>query len=240
MDKKYIFLLLNILAVAIFVLMYRVGHETLALRLIVPGLVLLVLIITIIVCDHFSANFKIWYRVSRRNYFKKKKEKTVVPVSAYLLDVLQKLPSDFIVINRYEKMSAEIDYVVIGRTGIFLINGNDMKGKLEIAEKSLILDGKVIADKFIDRIRTNSRMMESDFKTFNKRKNLLKPVVCFTNAEVSSADTKMFGDVLMVSKDDINEKIEAYPHLLESGDISGIATFLKKNAHYLSCRNAKE
>ncbi len=239
MKRKYFILMLNVAAVVMLSIMYGAKNATMGMRFLLPGMVLLT-IIFMILYELLRDSFATGYMISRRSYFKKNKKKTssVAHVNLTLLDILLKLPKNYIIISRYEKMSIEIDYLVIGPTGIFVVKSNDIRVKVEVSENSLSIDGRDVTDRLTERIKINTGIIESDFRTFNKRKNLIKPIICLTNGVVSNPSQKMVGELLVLSKDDIVTKIEGYPTILDMMEVTSIYSYLKKNANFLSCRNA--
>ena len=181
------------------------------------------------------ASYFAWRRRKDKN--NKNQASPSTPNGMNLSEILSKLNSAYIVINKYEKKHSRINHVVIGPTGIFIIESKDVRGTLAVSENGLLLDGKHGVDHYIETVRTNARTINSEFKTFNKMKKLVKPVLCFTNAVVTSNPGKMFGDVLITTTGDLVKIMEGYPQLLEMADVTGIFLYLKKGARYESCRN---
>ena len=178
------------------------------------------------------------YAISRRNYFKKNKKKASdpIPVKVNLLDILLKLMPEYVVISEYERNDFGTDYMVIGRTGVFIIESKDVRGTIDITENHMLLDGKHVVDNFIMKVKNDSNSIKSDFKTFDKMKKIVNPVLCFTNAVVNENSRKVFSDVLITSTDDIVKTIEGCPQLLELIEVNSVLLYLKKNARYVSCR----
>ncbi len=238
-ERSFIVMGVTVAAAAIGIISLA-RHETVVIRFVLPGLALVIVSAVLsYVMRHGASNS--WYGISKRDYYKKsgKQKCGDLPSSSNPLDILLQLPKEYIVIHHYERNGLDLEYVVIGPTGIFILDSNGIRGSIDVAGDHLILDGKHAVDKAVEKVKRSARRMGNDFKTFNARKNLLKAVLCFPHAAVKGASGKIFSDVLVASGDDLIETIQGHPQLLDAADIVGICSYLKKNANYASCRELR-
>ena len=239
MKNRYIISIAVIIVAPMLCIMVFATQISSAIRFILPVTLLTIMILSY--CAYYIFNYDSSYGVSKRSYYKKHKKKgsSTAGRSTDLNMALLELPLNHIIINKFAKNTLEIEHMVIGPSGIFLIDSSNIRGKIEVTGYSMLLDGKRGVESVTKEIKKKSQSLKPDFKTFNEDKHLIKPVLCFTHAMVDNSEDDTCDGVIITSIEDIIGIISESRQILEKPEITSIHAYLAKNSTYASCRNIR-
>lgn len=112
---------------------------------------------------------------------------------------LQKLPDSFVVIQNMQLGGAwNIDFVVVGRRKIFVVEVRSHSGTIEFDGERLVRDGKFFEKKILKQARSQAFSI-SEFILKNTNKNVwVEPVVVFTGTTKIHFGRKKIGGVYVI------------------------------------------
>ncbi len=158
------------------------------------------------------------------------RETPVVREENSLGKLLSQLPPPWIVLKNFYRNGVDADFVVIGLTGIHLINVKDVRGTIEKSETFLILNNKRLICDFIANVKDQADELQKDFRSFGKTGSVIKPVLCFSNAHLSRGSAGRYDEVLVTSTQSIIDQITGDNQVLNSFDVYGVYTVLCRNS----------
>lgn len=173
------------------------------------------------------------YIKSRRNYLFKKEssDNNEALIEKDLSDILTQLPKNYAIIHKYSR-NIVADYVVIGPTGIYVIEEKDARGQVIVSDDELTLNILNNISNIVTEISKQYRMLASEFRTVNRGNTIVKPILCFTSATVKYNNKGTYKGINIVSKTDILGHITGREALLDDPEIRNIIKYLLHRATY--------
>ena len=157
-----------------------------------------------------------------------------------LSELLTRLPPECIVLKNFYRNGFNADFVVIGPTGIHIIDIKEVSGDINKSRDLLLLNNRRSIGDFIEVVKRQAADLQRDFKSFGRKSSLIKPVLCFTRARLSRMSTGIHDGVLVTSARGVITDITENENILDSFDVYGIYTFLSRTSAFrkLSIHNA--
>ncbi len=236
--SKNIVLLLVSSLVAIMV--FATDSDTF-IRFILPCLALSFLFVSIALylSDFYSTCGN--YIISKRSYYKNKKKKPVVVAETGCFNTnfeLSKLPPEYIVICNYHKQAFKMDNLVIGPSGVYIIDSNNIIGAIDKVLSVLMLNENLSMDGCIKSLNEKLKIVTDLVKPHTVIIKALRPVLCFTDARVNLLANEHADGVLVVALKNLVPNIAKAPVILDSLEIRNAFLLLMTDAEYASCRNS--
>ncbi len=184
------------------------------------------------------------YIISKRSYYKKKKKKPVAVQSSpgcFSTNAeLSQLPSEYIVICNYHKQTLKMDNLVIGPSGIYVIDSNNIHGAIDKVLSVLMLNENLSMDGCVQSLKEKAMVVRGLVTAHTPLVKALKPVLCFTDARVNLMANEQADGVLVVSLKNLPANIVKAPLLLEPSDIRTASALIMNGAEYASCRTGEQ
>jgi len=154
-------------------------------------------------------------------------------------DMLSLLQPEWIVLKNFYRHGIDADFVVIGPTGIHVIKVKDVRGEIDNFDNLLLLNNKRSINDFIEAVKKPAKDLQPDFRSFGTVNSVIKPILCFTRAHLSSMSRGWYDGVLVTSTRNVIADITGGNRVLTAFDVYGIYTFLCKNSVFrkLSAHN---
>ena len=211
-------------------------------RFVIPcGIMAILLIVTGLYYSDFGLSCGN-YIISKRSYYKKKKKKPVAvqstPGCFNTNAELSKLPPEYIVICNYHKQTLKMDNLVIGPSGIYVIDSNNINGAIDKVLSVLMLNENLSMDGSVQSLKEKMKVVSGLVTSHTPLVKALKPVLCFTDARVNLMANEQADGVLVVSLKNLLANITKAPVLLESSDIRSASALIMNGAEYASCRTS--
>jgi hypothetical protein len=100
---------------------------------------------------------------------------------------LQELPDDFVVINDVSKRFGNIDHVVIGPTGVYVVDAKNWKGTVKAdGNGELLLNGQVLDKPAVKGMLGAVMDFQSKLKALTERDYFVRGLLVFPNAYVQA------------------------------------------------------
>ena len=239
MNNRLKFYLELFLSVSVAIMIFATDMDR-TFRFIIPGTVIaLIVLFTFLYFSDFGISCGD-YIISKRNYYKKKKKKNAgeqADSGCFTTNAeLSKLPSEYIVICKYHKQTFKMDNIVIGPSGIYLIDSNSVGGAIDKVLSVLMLNENLSMVGCLKDILEKLKIVSELVKSNNVLKKALKPALCFTNARVNLQPDEHADGVLVVSLKNLMGNISKAPVILETSDIRSACALILDGAEYASCR----
>lgn len=93
---------------------------------------------------------------------------------------------DFHVIHDLPNGHGNIDHVVVGRTGLFVIETKAHDGRVHYTTKCLCLNGHPFDKDPLKQVRRQAAYLADKLKPMTRERIFVNPVLCFTNAWVDN------------------------------------------------------
>jgi Nuclease-related domain len=211
-------------------------------RFIIPSMALSLLFLSIALHESDFGSTCGNYIISKRSYYKNRKKKTGAAVEAstgcFNTDAeLSKLPAEYIVVCNYHKGGLKIDNVVIGPTGIYVIDSNNVSGSIDKVLSVLMLNDNLSMEGDIKSLKERLNVVAELFKSHGLMIKALKPVLCFTTARVNLMANENADGVLVVSLKNLLPNIVKAPVSLDIAELRNARELLMAGAEYAGCRN---
>jgi len=239
MSRIKYYIVITVATVVILWIVLRILQYETYLNFIYVILILFVLIIALCEIYFYVNDTYRKYMISRREYLKKKNIKNdglpsdIIDVT----DILLKIKLEYIVISKYSRHDFEIDYVVIGPTGIYFIELKETRGTIDKIFNVLTLDNNYSIDEYIDTLKDKLKNFYVFLKLTEREMKSIKPVLCFTHARVNLLPHELVHDVMVVTIKNIVASITDAPVIFDVTDIQGAYALLCHGSTYDSCRN---
>jgi len=127
-------------------------------------------------------------RIEKQGLFIKKRAKDAVRgarAEEVIAEKLTNLPDEYHVFNDIAFDRFNIDHVVVGPGGIFLVETKSHKGNITAKDETLLLDGKQPSKSFLNQTWSQTFQLRDYLKKHTSRDWKVKPILCFTRAFVS-------------------------------------------------------
>ena len=216
MALKCIMIALTFVFLALVMIMGCASHVSPMLRFIVPGILLCCTTLLFAACYLYSSDIQ----SNSKNKVDDKSEQS------NLSNILSLLPSDYAVLNDFDSLDMMINHIVIGPTGIYVIDVKNLRGGIERKGDVLLLNHKRSISDYIANVKKQAEYLRAIFKIFGGTKKVIKPVLCFSHAYVNLMSRGEFDGVLVTSAKDIVTHITESAHILDSFDVYRAFTFL--------------
>lgn len=102
--------------------------------------------------------------------------------------LLRTLPDDYSVFHDLEKIAGDIDHIVVGPTGLFVIETKAHGGKVHAEGNQVLLKGRLPEKDFIAQSWRNAYWVRDVLKNTAEINIKVKPILVFTNAFVTVRD----------------------------------------------------
>ena len=99
--------------------------------------------------------------------------------------VLATLPAEYHVIHNLGKLSGDIDHIVVGPTGVFVIETKSHGGKITAAGDTVLVNGQHPEKDFIAQSWRNAFWVRDVLKNVGEIETRITPILVFTNGYVS-------------------------------------------------------
>jgi len=97
--------------------------------------------------------------------------------------VLNSLPNNFYVVHALAKLNGDIDHIVVGPTGVFVIETKANKGHITTDGKKLYINGFPPEKDFLKQSKQNAFWIHDVLKNIHEIKLWVTPVLVFTSAQ---------------------------------------------------------
>jgi Nuclease-related domain len=151
---------------------------------------------------------------------------------ASLSELLSELPPEWIVLQNYYRKGIDTDFVVVGPTGVFIINVKNVRGQIQKYDSFLLLNNSRSINDFLQIVKDKANSFQRDFRSFGKTGNVIKPVLYFSQAQLRANSSGIHDDVLVTSSQSVITDITGNNHILKPVDVYGIYTVLSQNSVY--------
>jgi len=216
MAMKSIMIALTLVFCALVLIMGCASNISPLLRFIVPGILLCCTTLLFAACYLYSSDIQ----SSGRNNTEGKSEQN------NLTDILAVLPPEYAVLNDFDSMDLKICHIVIGPTGIYVIDVKNLRGGIERKGDVLMLNNNRSISEYISSVKKQADYLRVIFKMFGGTKKVIKPVLCFSHAYVNLMSRGEFDGVLVTSPQDIVTHITENVQILDSFDVYRAYSFL--------------
>lgn len=138
---------------------------------------------------------------------------------------LDELPEGYFGFHDIVFNGFNIDHVVLGPAGIFVVETKSHRGKIDANGSVLLLNGKPPQKNFLNQVWSQTKNMKDYLWKMTSREWKIKPVLCFTNAYVKVR--RPVKGVEVVSLNYLNTYFKRQPANLEAADVEHILRVLK-------------
>lgn len=135
------------------------------------------------------------------------------------------LPEGFTAFHDLEFTGFNIDHVVIGTSGIFLVETKSHGGKITAEGNKLLLNGNPTDKDFINQTWSQSYQLKSFLKEHTGKEYQVKPVLCFSKAFVQLRQAVK--GVAVVNAKFLNELLQRQKPQLSSEDLNAVTAALR-------------
>ncbi|MDD2272431.1 MAG: nuclease-related domain-containing protein [Desulfuromonadaceae bacterium] len=180
-------------------------------------------IIALIVAFKFLLN-----KVEKKTKYVKKRAKDADRGAAAEVKVaatMAELPEGFTAFHDLAFSGFNIDHVVIGTSGIFLVETKSHGGKVTTEGDKLLLNGNPTDKDFINQTWSQTYQLKSFLKEQTGKEYQVKPVLCFSKAFVQLRQA--IKGVAVVNSKFLNELLQRQKPLLSSEDLKAVSAALK-------------
>ncbi len=98
--------------------------------------------------------------------------------------VIENLPDGYSGFHDVSFPGFNVDHIVIGPGGIFVIETKSHKGQVTARKDTLLLNGKPPIKNFLNQVWSQAYSIKDLLKQYREKEWPVKPVLCFTNAYV--------------------------------------------------------
>ena len=183
-------------------------------------------VIVLIVTFKFLVN-----KVDKKTKYVKKRSKDADRGAAAEVKVaatMAELPEGFTAFHDLAFTGFNIDHVVIGTSGIFLVETKSHGGKVTAEGDKLLLNGNPTDKDFINQTWSQTYQLKSFLKEQTGKEYQVKPVLCFSKAFVQLRQAVK--GVAVVNSKFLNELLQRQKPQLSSEDLNAVSTALKAKA----------
>ncbi len=228
MAIKIIMAALAFVFVMILLIMGFASHISPMFRFIVPGILLGCTALLMAACYLYGldAGKKKRKREVKVKVKNKEQEEGESKESPGMVSILAELPSEYVVVHNFESLDVNVDHIVIGPTGIFVIMVKDLRGGVERIGDALLLNHRRSLADYLAVAKDKADYLRAVFKLFGGSKKVIKPVLCFTQAYVNLLSRGEFDGVQVTSAKDLVAFITESTETLDSFDVYRAYTFL--------------
>ena len=138
---------------------------------------------------------------------------------------LNDLPEGYFGFHDISFNGFNIDHVVLGPAGIFVVETKSHRGTIGANENNLLLNGKPPPKNFLNQVWSQTKNMQEYLWKMTSKEWKIKPVLCFTNAYVKVR--RPVKGVEVVSLKYLNTFLKRQPNSLEAADVEHILRVLK-------------
>lgn len=118
--------------------------------------------------------------------------------------ILKELPEDYSVLNDLQRVAGDIDHIVVGPTGLFVIETKAHGGKITVDGETLLVNGHPAEKDFINQVWRNAFFIRDLVKNVHGLEIKVQPIVVFSNAFVSMKPVK---GVIVINKKFLTKEI---------------------------------
>ena len=143
---------------------------------------------------------------------------------------LEKLPDDFYVFRSLiiENYGGNLDFVVLGPTGLFVLEVKSHSGEIDFGGTELTINGHIFPEKDILKQAMHEALSLHEFlKTKSGKDFFIQPVIIFSGHVKMSFGLKPINNVFVVGKSFLNELITSRPQNFSREQIFKIENELK-------------
>ena len=180
-------------------------------------------VIVLIVAFKFLVN-----KVDKKTKYVKKRAKDAYRGAAAEVKVaatMAELPEGFTAFHDLAFTGFNIDHVVIGTSGIFLVETKSHGGKVTAEGNKLLLNGNPTDKDFINQTWSQTYQLKSFLKEQTGKEYQVKPVLCFSKAFVQLRQAVK--GVAVVNSKFLNELLQRQKPQLSSEDLNAVTTALR-------------
>ncbi len=138
---------------------------------------------------------------------------------------LDQLPEGYFGFHDVDFKGFNIDHVVLGPAGIFVVETKSHRGTVDANGHTLLLNGKPPQKNFLNQVWSQSKNMQEYLWKMTSKEWKIKPILCFTNAYVKVR--RPVKGVEVVSLKYLNTFLKRQPSSLEAADVEHILRVLK-------------
>lgn len=138
---------------------------------------------------------------------------------------LNELPEDYFGFHDIGFKGFNIDHIVLGPAGIFVIETKSHGGNIGARGNTLLLNGKPPAKNFLNQVWSQAKNMEEYLWKMTSKEWKIKPVLCFTNGYVKVR--RPVKGVEVVSLRYLNTFLKRQPENLDTDGIQHILRVLR-------------
>ena len=236
MSTRFCITVVIIVDIAMVLIMFSTGDIDISAKYVLPG-ALLVLSLILLMVNSKVNNSKTIKNVTKMTVCIKKKKfyNRKNKGGADISESLQKLSSEYEIIHKLVRNDIQIEQVIIGPTGIFIIQAKNMTQEISWSNGKLLENDYLTLKHIIDGLKVQAEIITTDFKTFDKRIGVIKPILCFTHAEKFIVTTGVCDDVTILAEESLGRVITGGGKILDSTDVQSASHFLIKNFEHGSC-----
>jgi hypothetical protein len=168
--------------------------------------------------------------IEKKGLFYKKRAKDAER-GAYAEEVvaegLKNLPEGYQVFHDIAFTGFNIDHVVIGPGGIFLVETKSHKGKVDAKGDTLLLNGKEPPKNFLNQTWSQTYQLKEFLQTQTAKELSIRPILCFTRAYVRLRQPVK--GILVLNYRYLATCLLKQPHIINSEDIENLSRILQSS-----------
>lgn len=141
-------------------------------------------------------------------------------------EALGGLPEGFVSFHDLAFPGFNIDHVLVGPAGIFVIETKSHRGKVTAEGDRLILNGSTPEKNFINQAWSQTYQLREHLKKSTGKEYQVKPILCFTSAFVQIRQSVK--GVAVINAKFLNELLKRQPQTLQSNEVDSIVAIMRK------------
>jgi len=125
-----------------------------------------------------------------------------------ILNELSKLPDDYVILQGLEIKGGDIDFTVVGPTGIFAIDAKSHSGEITFNGKELLRDNASFEKNILSQSKNEALRLQKIILERTDRKYFVTPVIVFSSPFARlKFGSKPVENVLIIGKEFLNKAI---------------------------------